>query len=68
MGRNDLLAWVLIGVGAFSIGGGVFDWDWFMNNRKAWLWVRLFGRKRARIFYVVLGGVIAGAGVWMLER
>jgi hypothetical protein len=66
MGRSDLLAWILVGVGAFSICGAVFDWEWFMNNRKARLWVKLFGRKGARVFYVIFGGALAVGGMLMI--
>ena len=49
--------------GLFSICGGVFDWDFFMNNYKARGMVKLFGRNGARVFYMVLGTVIALLGV-----
>ena len=45
--------------GLFSVAGGVFDWERFMANRKARLWVKLFGRGGARGFFVVLGLGIA---------
>lgn len=49
--------------GIFSILGAVKDWDFFMNNHKAQLWVKLFGRKGARIFYAILGAIICIIGV-----
>lgn len=54
---------VIIACGAFSICGGVFDWDWFMNNYKARPLVAIFGRTGARIFYIALGIIIIGCGV-----
>lgn len=57
------MGWVLVGCGAFAICGAAFDWDWFMNHRKAQLFVSLFGRPGARIFYALLGTAIAVAGV-----
>ena len=50
-------------VGLFSILGAVKNWDFFMNNRKAYIWVKLFGRNGARIFYGILGFVIAIIGL-----
>lgn len=50
-----LISIVLIGAGIFSILGGVFNWDFFFNNRKAELWVRIFKRNGARVFYVLIG-------------
>mgnify|MGYP003482999740 FL=1 len=49
--------------GIFSILGAVKNWDFFMNNRKAYIWVKLFGRNGARIFYGILGFVIAIIGL-----
>jgi hypothetical protein len=55
--------WVLVAVGLFSILGGVMNWEWFMNHRKARFVVWVFGRTGARAFYVILGLGIAGFGV-----
>ena len=49
--------------GLFSILGAVKNWDFFMNNRKAYIWVKLFGRNGARIFYGILSFVIAIIGL-----
>jgi hypothetical protein len=57
------LPYFFMAAGLFSVAGGIFGWEWFLNNRKARLWVKLFGRGGARVFYVVLGLVIAGLGV-----
>lgn len=57
------LPWFLGLAGAFSIAGAVFDWNFFMENRKAALWVRLFGRNGARVFYVILGLVIIALAI-----
>lgn len=53
--------------GIFSIVGAVADWDWFMNNSRARIFVQLFGRMGARIFYIVLGLFLIGIAVWMLS-
>ncbi len=50
-------------VGLFSILGAIKNWNFFMNNRKAYIWVKLFGRNGARIFYGILGFVIAIIGL-----
>ena len=65
MDRRDLLAWILVGAGVFSISGALFDWDWFMNSRRAQLWLKLFGRQGTRIFYGVLGVAIVALGLMM---
>lgn len=60
---DGALPWVLAAAGVLAIVGAWQDWDWFMNSRKAALWVRLFGRGGARVFYAVLGFAIVGLGV-----
>jgi len=59
----ELVGWLIAGVGAFTITGAVLDWDWFMNSRKARVFMRLLGRNGARAFYVLLGSGLATLGV-----
>ena len=50
--------------GLFSIISAAMDWNWFMNHRKARLFVKMFGRNGARIFYVLFGlALIVFAGL-----
>ena len=35
---------ILMAAGVFSIAGAALDWDFFINSRKARLFVSLFGR------------------------
>jgi hypothetical protein len=60
----------LILLGLFSLSGAYFDWDWFMEHRRAQFLTRILGgRTRARTFYTVLGltaltlGMIATIGL-----
>ena len=53
---------ILVAAGLFSICGAAFDWDFFINSRKAQLFVTMFGRTGARIFYGVLGLAIVVLG------
>ena len=50
-----IIAVILVIGGIFSIFCAYKDYDWFMENHKAWLIVKIFGRKGARIFYIGLG-------------
>jgi hypothetical protein len=59
------MAWFFMAAGAFAICGAVFDWDFFMNSRKAALLVRFLGRNGARVFYGLLGAGIVTIGVLM---
>ena len=49
--------WVAIMVfgGLFSIFCSIMNFNWFIENPKASLFLKLFGRTGARIFYIVLG-------------
>ncbi len=53
--QNSLLAFLVAGAGGYSIVAAALDWDFFMNSRRARLFVKMFGRNGARIFYVILG-------------
>lgn len=53
----------LMAAGIFSIAGAALDWDWFITSRKARLFVSLFGRDGARIFYGLLGTVVTVIGL-----
>ena len=58
-----LLSSILILAGLFTVAGAVLDWSFFMNSRKAAMFVSLFGRNGARTFYVVLGAALVVFGV-----
>ncbi len=49
--------------GLFSFAGAVFDWEWFMTNPRAALFVRILGRNGARIVYALLGIFLAILGL-----
>lgn len=59
----DPVGLILVAAGIFSITGAAFDWDWFINSRKAQFWVAILGRNGARVFYGVLGAVMTIVGV-----
>jgi len=46
---------VFMAVGFFSMAGGIYNWEWFMNNSKARFMSAILTRTGARIFYVMLG-------------
>ncbi len=49
--------------GGFCIFCAAKDYDFFMNSSKAWLFVKLFGRNGARIFYIALGVFLIVIGI-----
>ncbi len=54
---------LFVAIGAFSMLGAIFDWDFFMNARKARLMVAILTRNGARIFYALLGLALLVFGV-----
>lgn len=60
------MGWGFMAGGAFAICGAVFDWEWFMNHRKAQFFVRLFGRPATRVFYGLLGTALVVLGLLMV--
>ncbi|HNO78425.1 MAG TPA: immunity 17 family protein [Phycisphaerae bacterium] len=57
------MGWIFVALGAFTICGAMMNWDWYMNHRRAWLFVKLFGRNGARVVYFVIGSVFVTLGV-----
>jgi len=60
---KDPVGLILVVAGLFAVAGGVLDWEWFMNNRKAQVFVNWLGRGGARVFYIILGLAIAILGL-----
>jgi immunity protein 17 of polymorphic toxin system len=54
---------LIIAVGLFTFGGGFYQWPFFMNNRRARFVATILSRTGARVFYMLLGSVIAVLGV-----
>jgi len=61
------LGWLGVVVGAFAVGAGLFDWDWYWELPRARFWVDLLGRGGARVFLVLVGAVAFAAGVLLLS-
>ena len=51
--------------GALLAAAGAFDWDWFMNHRKARRLTSLIGRGASRGIYVGVGLAAVVTGVLM---
>ncbi len=59
MGGNLLFMVLMVSIGLFCIVSSICNWNFFFENRKAYIFVKLFGRNGARIFYGILGIVLA---------
>lgn len=66
---NSLWGAILIVIfGIFCIICSIANWDWYFNHRKAQLFVSLFGRTGARIFYICTGVVLMVLGIKMYMK
>jgi hypothetical protein len=63
--RSNYISLFFIGVGLLAFCGAAFDWDWFLNARKARAFVALLGRGGARVFYGLLGATLITLGALM---
>ena len=55
---------LVVAVGLFTFGGGFYQWPFFMNNSRARFVATMLSRTGARIFYMLVGALIAGFGVY----
>ena len=58
----DPWGFLIAAAGLFTVTMAALDADWFMNNYKARVFVYLFRRTGARIFYVLLGTALVVGG------
>lgn len=58
-----VLGIILSLAGLFSIVCSIGNYEFFFTNSKAVLFVKLFGRNGARIFYILLGLFIISVGM-----
>lgn len=59
---------IFVIVGTLAILASLFDWDWFFKSQNTQFIVQNVGRKRARLFYALLGVfMIATATYFFLE-
>ncbi|RHE89034.1 immunity 17 family protein [Bacteroides intestinalis] len=50
--------------GIISLLAAILDWEWFFTARNTQFAVKNVGRKRARLFYGVLGVILIGMSVF----
>lgn len=55
MDETTIALIICFGAGILSIIASILNWNWFFENRRAYIFVKMFGRKGARVFYSLLG-------------
>ncbi len=64
--KRSLVATAGVVGGPFAIAGALLDWDWFFSDERRRPLVDRFGRNGARIFYIAVGALLTGFGVWAI--
>ena len=58
----NLFGIVIALIGIFPIAAVLFNWQFFMNNRRARLVTSILGEKGMRVFYIIFGLVLTVFG------
>jgi hypothetical protein len=53
--KELFVTFICIAGGLFVILASIFNWNFFFEDRKARIFILLFGRHGSRIFYGILG-------------
>jgi len=56
---------LIVAAGLFSVGCGIFNWEWAMASRQARFLSRMITRNGARAFYLVVGAAMIVVGTLM---
>lgn len=55
---------IFVVAGILSLLAALFDWEWFFTSQNAQFVVRNVGRRQARWFYGILGGILICTAVF----
>lgn len=58
-----IMSVVIALIGVFCIFCSAMNFDWFFNNRKLALLIKIFGRNVTRVLYICLGVFVVGCGI-----
>ena len=64
MGMHYIIQGIFVVVGLLAILASLFNWDWFFRSQNTQLIVQNVGRKRARLFYALLGLLMIATAVY----
>jgi hypothetical protein len=57
---------LLVAIGTFSAAGGVFQWRFFVSNRRFQALEGLMGNAGTRAFYILLGLLVSALGALLI--
>ncbi|MBQ4589867.1 MAG: immunity 17 family protein [Bacteroidaceae bacterium] len=64
MGMHYFIQGIFVVVGLLAILASLFNWDWFFQSQNTQFIVNNVGRKRARLFYALLGLLMIATAVY----
>ena len=64
MEMHYLIQGIFMVVGLLAIIASLFNWDWFFQSQNTRYIVQNVGRKRARLFYALLGLLMIATAVY----
>ena len=64
MGMHYFIQGIFVVVGLLAILASLFNWDWFFQSQNTQFIVNNVGRKRARLFYALLGLLLIATAVY----
>lgn len=73
MTESIFLNYFFMAIGLFSMIASLTNWEYLFTHHKSQLLLKMFGRKGARIFYILLGltlfsfGLLSLTGVIVLK-
>ncbi len=64
MGMHYFIQGIFVVVGLLAILASLFNWDWFFQSQNTQFIVNNVGRKRARLFYALLGLLMIATAIY----
>lgn len=55
MESNQIVGIITVLIGMFTFVASSLNLEFFFNNKRAEAFIKLFGRKGTRLFYIILG-------------
>lgn len=64
MGMHYIIQGIFVVVGLLAILASLFNWNWFFQSQNTQFIVANVGRKKARLFYALLGLLMIATAVY----
>ena len=68
MVMHYIIQGIFVVVGLLAILASLFNWNWFFQSQNMQAIVRNVGRKRARLFYALLGLLMIGTAIYFFQE